>query len=217
MASWDVTADMKLEVRHYCWCAGSSQLGINTVRIRFGSFIPGGPVDAVDFADAYATAIAPYYKAVLDSSCTFAGVSIQDFPTRLNIAVFSKDGAGAGLVAGNDAPSQASGLISFRTMLAGRKGRGRIYVPFPSVTSNGADGLPITAYTDALGELADTFIGPEPLTVGTTSIAYFGVIVDDKGVGAYKDIAQVIAQKKWATQRRRGSYGRKNELPLALQ
>lgn len=215
--AFPIAVGEKLELRIYCWNNGAKQLGINTVRLRVASATPGGPIDSQELSEELSGMLAPLYKDLLDSSCEYLGISIQDFPYRLWYPEYSNNAQGAGLVVGNDAPSQASGLISFRTLYGKPSGRGRIYIPFPSVTSNGADGLPITDYVEDLQVLANFFAANIPVALTTQSVVLVGIIANSVGSGPTKDITNAIGVKKWATQRRRGSYGRQNVVPTELQ
>lgn len=220
--AWLPRAGDLIECRFYCWHAGSSQIGINTVKFRIAtvgpSTPPGQPLESRDLATAISARVAPKYKALLDSSAEYLGLSMQVWPSRAVIADWTKEGAGAGTVVGNDAPTQASGLISLRTNLAGGSGRGRIYPPFPSVTSNGADALPIAGYVTALDELAGVFLGPEAFVVDPDliDVSLWGFLAKKVPEPVVKDLTNAFGVRKWATQRRRGSFGRKNEIPSEL-
>lgn len=217
--AWVPQAGDNIEVRAYCWHAGSSQIGINTLRYRIAIVVPGvAPLESRDLCAAISDKLAPKYKALLDSSATYLGISMQIWPSRAVVADWSKEGAGAGLVVGNDCPTQASGLISLRTNVAGPKGRGRIYPPFPSVTSNGADALPVADYVTALNELSDLVVGPENVLAGPDliSVTYYGFIAPNVPEPVKKDVTRAFGVRKWATQRRRGSFGRRNEIPSEL-
>lgn len=207
----------RIEVRFYCWCEGAKQLGINTVRFLIATATPGGPIDSQDFSEALSDNVAVLYKAVLDTSCKYLGLSVQDFPARTWYPDFSNSSQGFGSVAGNDAPSQVSGLISFKTQYGKPSGRGRIYVPFPSVTSNGADGLPTTAYLDELQVLASLFESTITVTMSSQIVTMNAIVTNSTGTGPTKFINKATAVQKWATQRRRGSYGRLNTIPTELQ
>jgi len=227
--AWRPEAGKHIEVRFYCWHAASSQIGINTVRFEIRvATDPGLILESRDLCGEISNEAAPLYKALLDSSAKYAGCSMQDFPGRQTIADWSKNGAGNGTVVGTDVPTQASGLLSLRTNLAKRSGRGRLYIPFPSIASCDADSLPNTAYVEALDDLGSWIQGPLALSVGPDNIpvVLYGEIVnvpkkrkiDDPPTPpqVFKVIEKTFGVKKWATQRRRGSYGRKNDLPAEL-
>lgn len=216
---WNPVAGNKIELRLYCWHAGAAQLAINTLRMIIDVVGPGpSSLRSDDLCDALSTYFSTAYKAVLDSSCTYAGASLQLFPQRSFVSDWSKEGAGAGTVVGNDCPTQASGLITLRTNYAKRTGRGRVYIPFPSVTSNDTNGLPTAGYMTNLQTLANLMEGPVPVLVGPDLLAVTlsPVICNAQDTGILKPITDSIAVQKWATQRRRGSYGRVNSLPPLL-
>lgn len=201
------------ELRVYCWNATASQLAINVLKYRIGG--AAFPLSSDAVAIAISTLIADKYIAVMDAAARYSGVSVQDWPARLNVASWSNAGAGNGAVVGLDIPTQVCGLISYYSNTAGAKGRGRSYLGFTSSTSNTTAGLPSAGYlTDAqaLGDfmkfIAFSVVGDE----------YFAelVICDAIGASAPKPVLRAYAQPRWATQRRRGSFGRLNTLPPQL-
>lgn len=216
--SFQVNVGDRIEVRFYCYHDAAKQEGVNTVRFTIASATPGGPMDSDDLAVAIANQYAANFKALLDSSARYAGLSLQDFPSRTFVPSFTTTGAGAGTVVGNDCPTQASGLVTLRTNYAGPSGRGRIYIPFPSVTSNDTAGVPTAAYKILLDQLAEELEGPVPLVVGVglVDVLVYPIICNAAGSGVEKRVTNASGVLKWATQRRRGSYGRLNLLPAEL-
>jgi len=216
---WLPTAGDRVELRIYCYATAQQQIGINTVRMKIDTIGPTvDPIRSDDLNAALSAFFAPSYKALLDSSCVYLGTSMQLFPQRTFVADWSKEGAGAGSVVGNDAPAQVSGLITLRTNYAKRSGRGRLYIPFPSVTSNDTTGIPTNAYMVLLNQLAELFDSPIPLLVGpdTVAVTLHCEIDNANGTGIEKAVVLSEGVQKWATQRRRGSYGQKNQIPPLL-
>ncbi|MCJ7620358.1 MAG: hypothetical protein MUP64_09100, partial [Anaerolineae bacterium] len=106
---------------------------------------------------------------------------------------------------------------SKRVITPGRRKGGRMYIPFPGEGDNDATSLPSAAYVARLATHATGVLNT--LTVGVTftaipvvqAITYVGGVLI---LGATRTITEVRSSDRWATQRRRGSYGRKNISPL---
>lgn len=119
----------------------------------------------------------------------------------------------AGGLAGDVLPTQTAGLITKRTAVPGRRGRGRAYIPFPTESYNDANGLPTNAYMTPAGALA--FSISQSVLVGTLIDGnYLDPVILHRDTGGTSDILATLARQKWATQRRRGSYGRPNVSPF---
>jgi len=116
--------------------------------------------------------------------------------------------AGAGLL-----PGQTSGLISLYTSTLGKIGQGRVYVPFPCPDDNAADGTPTAGYVTRLADLSVFLSEDFTLTVGAQT-ATFKPCLYRGGTDAPRFIINATNNDAWATQRRRGSYGRLNKAPF---
>jgi len=190
-----------------------NQVAINTIRFRVDT--PGGAQDSDDLLDKMEADLATPFKNMLSANANYAGMSLQDFPARSYLPSYNKDGAGVGAVAGNMLPSQTCGLLSFRSISAGAKARGRMYIPFPSVASQTADGYPAAAYQTLANIFADVMI---PVwTLATTPGCNVVPIITKKAalVVSYPVVTWNFPSY-WATQRRRGGFGRPNVLPGPL-
>ena len=121
---------------------------------------------------------------------------------------------GVGAVPGEPLPSQVSGIITLQTALPGRTNRGRKYMPFPSEGDNGVDHIPSLVYMPLLGALATLFT--QFVTCGVLgSICEFRpIIYRGPAFVIHSTVVNARANRKWATQRRRGSYGAANAMPF---
>lgn len=109
-------------------------------------------------------------------------------------------------------PTQVSGIVTFQTAMAGRAYRGRFYMPFPPNTASDSISLgePSAAYLTDLSALMDAIA--VPLTSGTLpDQASLVPIVYHTSLNTFDDIISHRVNAKWATQRRRGDYGRPND------
>ncbi len=193
------------------FCRADDQLGVNVRYFKVTSIVGGVPTESVIAADIDAI-FAPMYKALLSANAEYRGVQIQMIaPGPSRVPVFINTSVGAGLVAGAVMARQASGIATFTTALAGRANRGRIYVPFPSVASDTVTGHPNAAYLTALDALSlemtlSRFYGP----VGSVISADW--VIKHTGGFTTQPITGRRSNPKWATQRRRGDYGKPNPL-----
>jgi len=112
------------------------------------------------------------------------------------------------------APTQTTGLIRKRSLSGGRANQGRIYVGFPSNDWVSATGGIVAGGITALQDIANA-IGNDQTIVGATgttnlnlAIWYYGGPVD------YTLVSSLAVSAQWATQRRRGQFGRRNAPPF---
>lgn len=204
------------------WTTSAEQAAVNSFYYRNIS-AAGTPASDQDVASAMDTLLAPLYKAVLADTDTYNGVQVQIVdpftPGPLNMAVNSIAAAGPGTIAGNVLPRQSCGITTWTTAFAGRKYRGRSYWPFPPVTLDAGEGLPTNAavalYQALAGNiLAFTFIPGFSNTFNMVLFHRNFPHATPPILPTADDITDYATHKKWATQRRRGSYGRANVSPI---
>lgn len=196
------------------------QLGVMRKHWLVGGITAGGITD-LEFLQVRDNLLD---AALLPCLCTVAdlrGYSEQVVYNPLSaltpVKVFSSAPRGFGTgAAGDPLPKQVSGLIAFKTDYAGPKEQGRMYVPFPSEGANTVLGKPTAAYQLLLGTLAQEWIGRDTI-VGASGTAEMWPIIwhkEEVGQPNYSEITNVIARPYWATQMRRGDYGRTNLSPI---
>lgn len=195
-----------VQIRHYC--VKGDQLAINVTNWKVTAEVTGGAT-LQDMAETFADLGETNYPPLLDSSALYRGAQAQKiFPLPKSAsAVFSK--TTAGLVGGNDLPSQVSGIISLRSSLAGRHNRGRIYIPFPSDGSNTAAGHPNAGYVTNLQAFM-TAVFVVQTVVGAGGTTTLKPVILNRTANTTVDIVAGRVKDRWATQRRRGDFGQKN-------
>lgn len=174
-------------------------------------------ISAVSGAEQTLTAIATnlgnvtglLLRNLMTSSASYVFVGVSKIrPLPVSLEVTSTVQAGVGDHAGDALPRQVSGLISLRSALAGKRNRGRSYVPFPPESDNALNAVPTASYVTRLGLLRDELllspriVGPAPNE--TTLIP----VVFRRVAGTTQDLILGLPRTVWATQRRRGSFGR---------
>ncbi len=171
-----------------------------------------------EVAAAESSKISASLKALMDGTAKFIGLTFNHiFPGFREQTITVTSDAGFGTVVGTPLPGQVAGVISKRTTQAGRRFRGRTYVPFPSDAFLSLTGLPSVGYTALLGSLALDMFG-EDTVVGAGGTSTFVSLLRASNPATSPNNWEVIiatfSNAKWGTQRRRGSYGRANVLPF---
>lgn len=194
-------------------CVSGDQIGVNVRHYRVNTEVAPIPTH-LDIANSLDNVFAPLYKEVLSSLATFRGIGIHKvFPLPPTVEAQSTLNVGPGLRTGDILPSQTSGVVSLRTALAGRRFRGRAFIPFPAEVSNDAAGVPNGAYQINLGLIMNALIASRNVNVGLGSVGLVPVIYR-RIAHTSTDIQTGIARTIWGTQRRRGSFGAANIPPF---
>lgn len=176
--------------------------------------IGGAPATDADLASAFDTACEASIKAALNSGWTYDGVecSIQN---RVPLPLTQKNNvsAGAGAGIGTPAPSQVCGILSWGSLLSGRKFRGRTYVGGVSAGNTTSTGLPTNAYQALLTTLGNAIIGFTNVAIGGRT-ATIALALWHKATRTTTLITTGSIPVKFATQRRRGLYGKNRTPPI---
>jgi hypothetical protein len=195
-------------VNFYLWVDG--QIGITGIN-TFINMVTGAPVNAGDLAFAYMAATDPNFtlltaNAVLILGARASRVKGAGPDPQAGIATSTSTGSSAN----PPMPQQASGIMSYYTIFAGRSKRGRMYIPFPSVGDQDTDASPIQNYADRITALGDNIMGVTAFTGISTGSANINWVIWHKATLTTDDVASHIGRKRWATQKRRGNYGKLN-------
>lgn len=205
------------------WCAAGDQAAVNTLYYTVAA-VSGGVTTDQNVADQLDAWFGPVYKPLLANTAEYRGVQVQlvKTPVRAAVNAFAEAGAGTGGAVGM--PRQVASLVKFLTPNAGRQYRGRLYIPFPSTSGGAGDGLPSSAYLVNLANLSALLASistiDNSLTTPTGYVTVAQVIVHSvpKGGTPPPPAPSVVINweiaEVWATQRRRGSFGRPNLPPI---
>jgi hypothetical protein len=191
---------MFLRVRFYCTAEG--QVAIN-VRHALVTAVVGGAYTDAQMADDVSNTAAGLYRDCIGGGARYEGASVQITSPDLYVSQFSNTEAGVGSGAGDLLPTQVCSLISLGSAFAGRKGRGRMYIPFPSEGMNDANGDPSAVHLVSVITLGDLFTVAFTGAEGVNSATMVWV-VSGSGIGSSRPIVNNLPRFKWATQRRRG-------------
>jgi hypothetical protein len=176
--------------------------------------IAGAPSDQ-DLANSLDLLITPNLLPVLNALATYRNVIVQKIaPLPIFMRVFSAASTGPGTGGPVPCPQQVSPLISWVTGVPGRAGEGRFYSPFPPTsginTLTGQVNPIFRASLAALGASLVTFtnFGVVPNTGNVQMVLFHRATLTGT------PITNLVARTKWATQKRRGDYGRVNAPPI---
>ena len=211
------------------WCADSEQASVNTFWYVVGAAGPPAATDQ-DTADQVETAVAGGMKPLIANTALFRGVEVQLHdptpppPTSMSgygalfSAVFQNAHAGAGTAGAVGLPRQTCGLGSFQTGRAGAVGRGRWYAPFPSDTDNLGNGQPTAGYATRLESMTAFFAAGISVAVGGRTATLVRILLHRRNkAGVWPLPSPVLTHSTsafWATQKRRGDFGRANKSPV---
>jgi hypothetical protein len=188
------------------------QASINVLHYLVTAKAGTGATDGT-IAAAVSTAIKVGYKSLMETTTTYRGVGakrIFPVPPGVETAVVSDTGFGSGGT--GQAPTQCCGLITWRTAVGSRHGRGRMYTPFCAVTDLQTNGYFSAAYIVKLNGIAGTL--STPIVCGVTNTNTLSLIIWDRKNQVAYPVTNWTAGNFVATQRRRGSFGRPNLSPF---
>lgn len=190
-------------------CVCKDQWGINILHYkRTDAVVP--PLPEANVAVAMDALWAPLLKAAISSEAGYMGLSVRVLnPTGLPAIVTASAGAGTG--GAQVLPRQVSGIITKRTEFAGRSYRGRMYVPFPSEADSDTFGAPNAGYLGALSNIAIQMVSV--VTVGA-GYSFQPVVYQRANILNSAPIINYRVNDRFATQKRRGSYGKQNSGPI---
>jgi len=201
-----------VQARFFCYAF--DQVAINSVHFRASSIV-ANPTTA-HFAALLASTMPALYKALLAPAADYIGLATQKvFPLPKHIPDVETTGIGAGALTGHILPRQTSGIVTKRTAFAGKRYRGRVYVPFPAEDVNqDSVGTPTAAYVTLLNNFKASLLGNWTINTGGNQAVMVPIIYHEDD-NTYTDITGSTSQARWGTQRRRSSYGPVNPLPFA--
>jgi hypothetical protein len=217
MATPVIPGDL-VETRTYATQA--EQTAIMTFHWGINSAI-GTVTNDIDFARVIDNTLAPPWKATLSADSSYRGTSARIISSSPPTSpVFFNTSVGPGTGTAPDLPRQTAGLISWQTAFGGRQFRGRTYIGFPWAGLNNLDGVPTGPAITLFTNIAQAMFGLTtiPNVAGTGSCGVNLLLTHRKPktgtTPAPTFINGYIIRNKWATQRRRGSFGRPNSSPI---
>jgi hypothetical protein len=196
-----------------CFCVFGDQASVNTFYYIVGSVGPSPATDA-DAATQVDATFAPVIKVYMPNTAgyneTVCRVISNSPPTSPQ---FSNLNAGVGTGGGTGLSKQTAGIISWQTAFAGKKWRGRTYLPFPStdeITNSGAPNALHTFRANAIAAAMKNLI----LISQAGRTANIAMVLFHRGPPPTTTVMNGwYIPVKFATMKKRGNYGRANSPP----
>lgn len=154
------------------------------------------------------------YPPLLESGARYLGVmasKVRPLPPGPDFTATAS--AANGSRSGDPLPKQIAGVLSYRTAVATRRGRGRSYIPFAAEIDNTSSGVPSATYIANLVSLGSAMTETKTVVNGAGGSTLLPVIFH-KATGTSDDVTAAVARTVWGTQRRRGDFGRPNIPPI---
>jgi hypothetical protein len=204
-------------IKAFCSCKPANMnisVAMNVWHYRVAAQDGAGP-GAQLIADIYATALSAPYKALFNLVTRFEGVIVQRVsPPPSILSVKSTIGAGVGALTGEQLPLQCCGAVTKLSPFAGRRHRGRMYVPFPTEDFNDPQQRPTQSYIDLVTPLAQTWLLKRTVGNLPDAATLFPIVWHQQFTPPYTDLEIVQPRLYWTTQRRRVNAWRADTLPF---
>lgn len=171
----------------------------------------GASITDIELVKALDARITAGFKSILCDQATYNFTRVRRVrPIPPTLPVDDATSAGPGTDASEMLPKQVSGIISHTTQFAGKRYRGRNYIPFPTEDSNDTAGIPTNAYLTTLTTWKNVYFVTLNV-VGAAGTATFEPVIYHRDLDTTDRINGTFARSVWATQRRRGDFGRTNQ------
>lgn len=197
-------------------CYAGNQLGLMISHWLVIDVVGGATIDGSHIATRLAVVQNALIKALIGTTTKYLGHGVQRVFPAVDPEQVNTINSGYGTQVTDNLPRQVSGIFTLRSGFIGRANRGRQYMPFPTEGDNPDQAAPSVPYVDALQNLANTYSVPLVVTVGLESATLRAVVYRRLNPAASPIVLSTIARGKWATQRRRGNYGRPNDVPFGV-
>lgn len=202
-------------VRHITYCTIAGQVSTNKRDWQITSLTGGSSISSVALLNALDGPLATLFTDQMPVTATYYGsqlyyqtpVGPKPRPSSVTL------NQGPGLQVTDMLPTQTCGLISFFTNQLGKAGQGRMYMPFPYVGAMDANGTPNAGYLTGLNNMGTFFTNTHNAVDGAVTAVLQHVLYIPGGPPPLP-ITSYLARDAWATQRRRGSFGRLNNAPF---
>lgn len=206
--------------KHRTFCYSGDQVGIN-VRYFTIAGLTGTPQPEQALLEKIDASLAAAYKPAMYNSAQYVGTDMQNItgspPYPAQVKTLALEGAGTGGAATMGA--QVSGIYTTRTAMTGKKFRGRSYIPFPAAALSTTTAPPdMTAgYIVLLNAIIAIVTASTIVTVAGQVYTLNWVICHNPQFAGAKSLTLLTGADigvGWATQKRRGDFGRTNPFPL---
>lgn len=165
-------------------------------------------------ASGWASLLSGPLRDLMSAASSYRGlISQKEAPLPASPPTISTFNQGAGNVASDILPKATAGVLTLRTSFAGRRYRGRMFIPWPGESDNDANGFPTGAYNTRLAALGAVISATQ--TVGTApNTNDMRVVVYSRKFGLVTNVTLTTSGNKWGIQHRRGDFGAANVIPF---
>lgn len=200
-------------IRSKVYCSMDDQLALNVRHWKVTNLIAGAPI-LEELPGPMSTILGPLYRDIMAGAARYRGFGLQRIhPLPVGMEVSSAEESGTGTNETQPLPPQTCGLLSFFSTQAGRRYRGRTYLPFPTEDFNDGSGRPTGAYLLGASLIGERYRNPWTI-VGASGTVTITPVVNWTGVPLAVDGYRY--REWWATQRRRSGFGAAN-IPFPVQ
>jgi hypothetical protein len=211
--SQNVTLNDVLIVQNVCGDAGQIAVLNRYFRCVVAPGI-GATVTFTNVAQWFAILAGNNLAPIMNNGATYLGTRVRRiFPALLDAWGFDTTQSTAGTAGASALPKQTCGLARYVSATLGKHGEGRTYLPFPAAADNASGGVPTAGYEATALTYANDMAVPQ-VVPGTGGNATLNPVLWDRVANVSYDITGVLIAPAWATQRRRGDYGRLNKGPF---
>lgn len=203
-------------VRHISYCTLLGQTAVVKRDWQCTLITGGSNIDSGSILADFALAMSGFLKDLMTEDALYYGAQLY-YQTPVGPKPRPESSIahqGPGNEAAHALPTQDCLLLSLYTDILGKTGQGRTYTPFPSTNFLGIDAHPDpVVVVPRLDNLGDFLLAPRIVTNGGIS-ATFRCSLYVPGGAPPKPFTSYISRTAWATQRKRGDYGRLNKAPF---
>jgi hypothetical protein len=194
-------------IRVVFYTTANGQAGLNVNHLQILTVIP--PASLEELGDDLSLWGNGIYPDVMSEEAVYQGCDVMKYGVPDSYIYFKANPSLGANIFGLTT-TQSSPVITKQTGFAGRKNRGRLYVPFiPQNFISTEGGLSI----EGIGKIitfADHYAGKNSFKVGETPLGTFTWTLPYNRVIEPMPVGDFVASGKIGTQRRRGQYGKKN-------
>lgn len=196
-----------------CYATANGQVSLNRY-LFFCSVNAGVGATDAQLALALDNFFAPLYKAIIANVATYYGVKVSRYllpPVNRPFVSTANTAVGTGGV--NMLPSAICGMLKTTSTANGKKGQGRVYIPFISDTFATDTGEPTGAVQLLMNAIGTGLIALPSVGAGGNLSTMEWCLPNTKfniGTGL---IIKAVSEPKFGTQHKRGDYGKLNTIP----
>jgi hypothetical protein len=197
------------------WTSVANQAAVNTFHYLVDTLT--GTVSDLTTALAFDNLFADTSHGIvtmIGNNVRYCGVQVYlSSRTPMPIPAFSITHANNGIGGAELMPLQSCGITSWMSTFTGPSNRGRTYWPFPAAPFSDADGFPTNTYLTYMESLAGD-LSPLVIVGSGGNTADLKHVIKHVNLPTSVDVVSRINRRKFATQKRRGDYGRPNVSPI---